>query len=185
MQLNCFVDADFAGLWSSEDPQDPVCVKSRAGFVLTFGGCPLIWCSKLQTEVALSTTEAEYIALSQSMRELLPMRRLIKEVGTELNLAFVQPALIHTTVFEDNNGAIILATGTKITPRTKHLAVKWHFFRDKIGTEQGILLEKICSLLQLADILTKGLALKQFQFLRKFLMEGFPLPEDLTAVDAI
>ena len=73
LQLNCYVDADFAGLYNVEDQQDPVCVKSRTGYVLTLGKTPLLWVSKLQTEVALSTTEAEYIALSQAMRELIPM----------------------------------------------------------------------------------------------------------------
>ena len=74
LQLDCYVDADFAGLWNYENDQDPVCVKSRSGFVMTLGGCPIQWSSKLQTEIALSTTEAEYIALSQAMRELIPLR---------------------------------------------------------------------------------------------------------------
>ena len=61
LKLDCYVDADFAGLYNVEDVQDPVCVKSRTGYCLTLGSCPLIWVSKLQTEVALSTTEAEYM----------------------------------------------------------------------------------------------------------------------------
>jgi hypothetical protein len=43
MKLDCYVDADYAGLWNVEDIQDPVGVKSRTGYVLTLGGCPLIW----------------------------------------------------------------------------------------------------------------------------------------------
>jgi hypothetical protein len=77
LKFDCYVDADFAGLWHVEDDQDPVCVKSRTGLCLTLGGCPLLWVSKLQTEVALLTTEVEYIALSQSMRDLIPMRVLL------------------------------------------------------------------------------------------------------------
>ena len=65
LKLDCYIDVDFAGLYGVEDKQDPVCVKSHTGYVLTLGTCPLIWVSKLQTEVALSMTEAEYIALSQ------------------------------------------------------------------------------------------------------------------------
>ena len=65
LKLDCYMDADFAGLYGVEDKQDPVCVKSCTRYVLTLGTCPLIWVSKLQTEVALSMTEAEYIALSQ------------------------------------------------------------------------------------------------------------------------
>ena len=67
LALDYYADADFAGLWGQEDDQDPVCVKSRTEYVLLFDGCPLLWVSKLQTEIALSTMEAEYVALSQSM----------------------------------------------------------------------------------------------------------------------
>jgi hypothetical protein len=59
--LDCYVDADFAGNWKSVTSADPSSVKSRTGYVIMFANCPLLWASKLQTEVALSTTEAEYI----------------------------------------------------------------------------------------------------------------------------
>ena len=62
--LDCYVDADFAGLYGYEDEQDPVCVKSRTGYTLTLFGCPVVWASKLQTEIALSSTASEYIAFS-------------------------------------------------------------------------------------------------------------------------
>ena len=74
LTLDCFVDADFPGLWSYEDDQDPVCVCSRTGYVMTMGGCPIHWTSKLQEMIALSTTEAEYIALAQAMWEFIPMQ---------------------------------------------------------------------------------------------------------------
>ena len=97
----------------------------------------------------MSTLEAEYIFLSQAMRELLPMRELLQEIGTELNLDFAQPAIMHSTVFEDNNGALQLATSPRITPRTKHIAVKYHFFKDQIGIKngQGIGIKKVESAL--------------------------------------
>ncbi|MGH3055162.1 MAG: reverse transcriptase domain-containing protein, partial [Gaiellaceae bacterium] len=113
--LDCYVDADFAGLWGYEDSQDPVCVRSRTGYTLMFGGCPLLWVGKLQTEIALSTTEAEYIALSQSMRDLLPMRRVIEEVLKSFGVSLDKVAT-HSTVFEDNNGALSLAHTPGMTP---------------------------------------------------------------------
>ena len=58
MELDLYVDADFAGLWNVENDQDPVCVKSRTGYVITYGSCPVVWVSKLQTEIALSTLES-------------------------------------------------------------------------------------------------------------------------------
>ena len=57
--IECFVDADFAGNWRPEDAEDRTSLLSRTGFVIFFWGCPITWVSKLQTEVALSTTEAK------------------------------------------------------------------------------------------------------------------------------
>ena len=57
--LEAYADADFAGLWNVEDPQDPTCVKSRTGYVIQLGGSLVVWKSKLQTLVAVSTMEAE------------------------------------------------------------------------------------------------------------------------------
>jgi len=54
LTLDCYVDADFAGLWKVKDGQGPECVKSRTGYVLMLHGCPLTWASRLQSEIALS-----------------------------------------------------------------------------------------------------------------------------------
>jgi hypothetical protein len=64
LALDMYVDADFAGMWHKEYAELRENVLSRTGFVILFCGCPIMWCSKLQTEIALSTTESEYIALS-------------------------------------------------------------------------------------------------------------------------
>ena len=74
MKLDLYVDADFAGIWKHEDDHDTVCVKSRTGYVMNIGGCPLHCISKLQTDIYLSTLEDEYIALYQAMHNLLPLR---------------------------------------------------------------------------------------------------------------
>jgi hypothetical protein len=169
LELDCYVDADFAGLWNYESDQDPVCVKSRTGYVMTLGGCPIQWNSKLQTEIALSTTEAEYIALSQAMRELIPLRRLLLEIVTAMKLPGITHSLVKSTVFEDNNGAIATATAVKMTPRTKHIAVKYHFFKSHLDVGTGISLAKINTNLQKADIFTKGLAPQKFAEIRKLL----------------
>ena len=72
LSIDCYPDADFAGLWGHEHPQDPHCVKSRTGYVITLANCPVLWVSKLQTEIALSTMESEYVALSTSCKDLFP-----------------------------------------------------------------------------------------------------------------
>ena len=172
-QLDCFVDADYAGLWSFEHDQDPVSVKSRTGYVITLAGCPVHWVSKLQTCIANSTLEAEYIAMAQAMRELVPMRRLLQEI-----VSVTDPensshnTLFKSTLFEDNNGAISTATAPNLTPRTKHIAVRYHYTRSQIELDEkkpGIHIEKVSTEFQLADILTKGLDQETFEHLRKLL----------------
>jgi Reverse transcriptase (RNA-dependent DNA polymerase) len=169
--LDCYVDADFGGLFGVEDSQDPICVKSRTGYVILMGGCPLVWASKLQSIIALSTTEAEYVALSQSMRQLLPMKQLVKEMSTHLDLHKEFAIRTMSTVFEDNNGALLLAQGIapKMTPRSKHIAIIYHWWRYHV--ERGATeVVKIDTKIQQADILTKGLPRPQFEELRLLLM---------------
>ena len=173
LTLDCYVDADFAGLWNYEDDQDPVCVCSRSGYVMTMGGCPIHWTSKLQTELALSTTEAEYIALAQAMREFIPMRRAFDDMLNAFNLDKDKHHTVKSTIFEDNNGAIATATTPKMSPRTKHIAVKYHFvkqlFNPKHRDTSSFDLVKIDTHAQKADIFTKGLPAEGFLRIRKLL----------------
>lgn len=76
--LECYVDADFSGNWDATDKLNPENVLSRTSYVILYVGCPIIWSSKLQTEIALSTTESEYIALSQSASDVLPLWNSLK-----------------------------------------------------------------------------------------------------------
>jgi len=166
--VDCYVDADFAGLWGSENNQDPICVKSRTGYVIEFAGCPVQWVSKLQTEIALSTMEAEYIALSQAMRDVIPMRQLVQELTEFFKTGTDFQVRTHSKIFEDNNGALTLATSPRMTPRSKHIAVKYHFFREHVsnGTCQ---IQHIDTKLQKADLFTKGLPKEIFKRLRQLL----------------
>ena len=78
--FDCWVDASHAGEWNREyAEEDATTAKSRSGYVITYAGCPLLWASKMQTEIALSSTEAEYIALSQALREVIPITELTKQ----------------------------------------------------------------------------------------------------------
>ena len=171
--LDLYVDADFAGLWTYEDDQDPVCVKSRTGYVITLGECPIHWCSKLQTEIALSTLEAEYIAMAQAMRDLVALRRAFVEMLNYFDIADDNDILVKSTIFEDNNGCISTAKAPKLTSRTKHIAIKYHFVRNffsPYGVEDHpFVLEKIDTKLQKADNFTKGLNADTFTHLRKIL----------------
>jgi hypothetical protein len=137
---------------------------------MTLGGTPLLWSSKLQTEIALSTCEAEYIALSTVMRELLPLRLLVKEVVESLQIERSELVKV-STVWEDNNACISVATlpYPNMTPRSKHIAVKYHWFRSHLK-EGDIELKHIDTKIQKADIFTKGLARKEFEEKRLMIM---------------
>ena len=76
------VDADFAGACCREDAYQVRSVLSRTGYVIKFANCRILWVSKMQTEVDLSTTEAEYISLGQSMRGLISLRHIMLQVSS-------------------------------------------------------------------------------------------------------
>ena len=166
--LECYVDADFSGNWTAADSDDPENVLSRTGYIIYYAGCPIHWVSKLQTEIALSTTESEYIALSQSMRDVIPMMNLLDEFRKILFIEEKIPS-VRCTVFEDNTSCISVATAPSMTSRTKHIALKYHHFRSfvKNGT---IKILPIGTAEQTADILTKPLSGDLFLYLRKKMM---------------
>jgi hypothetical protein len=186
-RVDCYVDADFGGLFSVEDKQDPISVKSRTGYVITYRDAPLMWASKMQTQVALSTMEAEYIALSQSMRDLIPIREVLKEIMTQVfgqepkityhshSKAFedtigTAPHVIpQSTVYEDNDACLKFARMPKLTPRTKHIGTPYHWFRTQVE-QLEIHIERIDTKDQLADQFTKGLPVAAFRLARKRLM---------------
>ena len=90
----------FTGMCRNEDLKDPVCANGRNRFVVIFYNCPLLWVSKLQTEIALSTLHSDYVILSHSVRALLPLKSLIKEVIYNLvidseNLKFVSSSIVY------------------------------------------------------------------------------------------
>jgi hypothetical protein len=167
LKLDCYADADFAGLYGYEDEQEPNSVKSRTGYIITLAKTPVLWVSKLQTEIALSTMEAEYIAVSQAMRDLLPLRGLMDVLATGLNIERTQLTKV-STVWEDNNGALALANkeAPMMTPRSKHIAIKYHWFRDKIKPGE-IEVKRIATDEQAADVFTKGLTRLDFEAKRK------------------
>jgi hypothetical protein len=163
LKIDCYADADFAGLWNSEDEQDPHCVKSRTGFIVMIANCPVIWKSKLQSEIALSTMESEYIALSTACRDLLPLQDLVKEVATACGATEGKEITLMSTIYQDNEPCKKLAMMELpcMTNRSKHIAVKYHWFRSRVNKDW--IVESISSLHQLADCFTKGLTQPDFE----------------------
>ena len=82
--------------------------------------------------------EAEYIALSQDMRDIIPLRQLLQEVGTHLNMEFEYTNIMHFTIFEYSNGALGLSKSPRTILRTRYIVVKYHFFREYVGEGEEI-----------------------------------------------
>ena len=125
LQLYCFVDVDFAGLHKYENHNDLISSKSRTGYVITLGRSPISWCSKLQTDTAMSTTESEIIALSSAMRELIWVKRLIVDISEGFGINVDKITNINATVHEDNQAAITNDTKCIIINRTCHIHAKY------------------------------------------------------------
>jgi hypothetical protein len=143
-ELEVYVDASFCGDWeSSEAVRDRDTARSRRGYIINYAGCPLLWKSQLQTEIALSSTESEYTGLSYALHDAIPIMQLLKEMR-EKGFPIVTPqAGVHCHVFEDNSGA-------------KHLNVRLHHFRDYVERKE-ITIHPINTNDQPADFLTKAL----------------------------
>ena len=175
LKIDCYPDADFAGLWNRDDRHNPHCVRSRSGYVINLSNCPVLWKSKLQTEIALSTMEAEYVALSASCKDLFPLIDVTQEIcstfGSHFGLTLQSKTDMHIKIHEDNAGALLLGQlePRRMTPGSKHYAIKYHWFREHIDPLQ-IEFVKISSENQLGDLFTKGLDRNIFQRLRKKLM---------------
>jgi len=155
--LEVFVDASFCGDWDpKEAATDRDTARSRHGYIIKYAGCPLLWKSQLQTEVALSSTESEYTGLSYALRDAIPVMELLKEMKQRRYPITTTQARVHCHVFEDNSGALEMARVHKYRPRTKHLNVKLHHFRDYVERKE-ISIHHIRTNEQPADFLTKPL----------------------------
>ena len=95
LNIDADPDADFAGLYGYEDNNDPVCVKSRTGYVINVAGCPVYWSSKLQMQTALSTMEAKVIAMSNMCCKLFPIIHHVKLVGSSVRLKQMLSPKLH------------------------------------------------------------------------------------------
>ena len=150
MECCGYSDADWAG-----DLDDH---KSTSGYIFQVEGGSVSWkCSK-QSCVALSTAEAEYMALSSAVQEAIWMRQLLSELKKE--------PMKSTTIYEDNQSAICLTKNPQFHGRSKHMDIKYHFIRDQVN--DGMVEVKYCkSEDMLADIMTKGLYGERFTRLRR------------------
>ena len=144
-----YTDADYAGCLDNR--------RSTTGNVFMLNGGPIAWCSRRQPCVATSTTEAEYIAASDTSKETVWIRRILPDLQ--------QRHRGPITILCDNQSAIQLAKNPDQRQKTKHIDVRFHYIREQ--QERGeIDLKYVQTSSQLADIFTKPLPGPRFAYLR-------------------
>ncbi|KAL1536502.1 hypothetical protein AAHA92_29144 [Salvia divinorum] len=147
-----YCDSDYAGNVDNRKPQ--------TGYIFTLFGGAISWISTLQNVVALSTTEAEYMAITAAVKESFWLRGIVGEFGVEQKLV---------PIGCDNNGAISLAKHQVFHERSKHIDVRYHFVREEI--EKGnIVVFKVDTADNPADMLTKPLQKEKFDLCMELLL---------------
>jgi hypothetical protein len=149
-ELLAFTDSDYAG-----DEEDS---KSTSGYVFLLSSGAVSWMSKKQPIVALSTTEAEFVAAAASACQAVWMRRVLR------NLSHDQEG--STSIMCDNSSTIKLSKNPVMHGRSKHIRVRFHFLRD-LAKDGEVELVYCPTQEQVADLMTKALKLEAFQKLRK------------------
>lgn len=140
-ELRGYCDADWGGCLDDR--------KSHTGFVFRMSGGPISWEAKKQSTTALSTVEAEYMAITQAAKE----SRFLSSIVNELDATEQQS---RTIIECDNQGAIQIASNNGYSPRTKHIDIRFHYIREMIEKDL-INLKYIRTDENIADIFTKAL----------------------------
>ncbi|KAI3780212.1 hypothetical protein L2E82_10183 [Cichorium intybus] len=164
-----YVDSDFG--------KDLDKRRSITGYVFTLNGCAISWKAQLQSTVALSSTEAEYMAITEAVKEDIWLKGLFREFDGRIKV---------TTVFCDNQSAIFLSKDQMFHDRTKHTDIRYHFVRDII--EKGdCVIEKIDTNYNPADVLTKSLPISKFKLCLDLmgLLSAFALVGDTSLLGTI
>lgn len=139
-----FADADWANC--------PIDRRSYTGYCFTLAGGPVSWASRKQQTVALSSAEAEYMAIAEATKEAIYLKRFISEVCVS-QVSFLPTSVCIST---DSQSAQNLALNPVHHHRTKHIDTRYHFIREKLG--DGIISLKYTKSCEMpADVLTKPL----------------------------
>lgn len=151
-KIRGFSDADYAG--------DTDTRRSTTGFCFLIGSGVVSWNSERQKSVSLSTTESEYVAASNAVKELVWFKRMVNELSPG--------NFMDSILYVDNQSAIRLIKNPEFHKRTKHIDVRYHFIREKFQ-DGDFQLEYVPTKEQIADVFTKALPKERFQTLRLLL----------------
>ena len=157
LEALAFVDANYARCIDTR--------RSVTGFIFFIGASPISWQSKQQISTALNTMEAEYMAACAATQEAIWLLRVLRELGC----VFTRPL----TIYEDNQACIHLSKNPGDFSRSKHIDTRYHFVREQVA-QQTVILKKVETKDNLADVFTKPLDRKQFYNITNNFMTNTP-----------
>ena len=149
LNINGYADADFAA--------DYLDRKSRTGYIIFLNDCPIIWKSRKQRSVAISTMESEYMSASDATQDLIWVTQVLNELDLEEQVT--------CSLNMDNQAAIKIAENAESNHRSKHIDIRYHFIREKVK-ENKVKLIFTPTAEMIADTLTKPLPRPLFEKLR-------------------
>jgi hypothetical protein len=149
-------DQGLVGYSDSDFTSDKDDSHSIGGYVYYLFGSPISWHSQKQTVIATSSTEAEYISLSNAAREQIHLSQLLCDFG--LDMALITP----TTLYGDNNGSRTLTKNPQFHNRAKHICVCYHFIHNLVSN-RTIIIPYVPTHNMIADIFMKSLPRKLFR----------------------
>jgi hypothetical protein len=150
MRLQGYVDADWRG--STVDR------KSTSSCCFTLGSTMVSWSNRKQSSVALSTAEAEYIALCVAIREAVWLRKLLAYLfGHEMD---------STVIHGDNQSCVKLSKNHVFHNKSKHIEIKYHYIRDMVQ-RKAVHVQYLSTREQVADVFTKPLVMMKLEYFRE------------------
>ena len=136
------------------------------GYIFTLAGGAISWAARLQTIVAMSTAEAEYVAGAEAAMEAMCIQNILLEALPTLK--------VNMDIAMDNQAALVMSTDPTYSRRTRHIELKWHYIRELIKKGK-LTLRKVASEENPADMLTKALRSRRLQSL--CILAGVRIPD--------
>ena len=166
-ELSAYSDAN----WIGESTEG----RSRTGGTVFFGNGPIVWTSKLQVSVSLSTCESELVSLCSTCQDVMECRRIVIELN-DLDLLDLNGTLPPTVIYEDNASTIKVTQTEKRHAGMRHIDMKYFYVRERVLETKDVEVKPISTEKMTADIFTKNLGATLFKRHREAL-QLFPISE--------
>ena len=155
---SCDRHGEFIGYSDANWGEDRKDRKSNSGYYTTLNGGAIAWCCRKQNIVTLSSAEAEYVALTETAKEMMWTRDVLKQFTGE------EPRIMK--IMTDSQSAMAMTDSQRFNQRSKHIDIRYHFIRDMVKKKE-LILAYVSTQVNIADMMTKPLGSNRIQQLRE------------------